>query len=124
MFVVLLQIVALREQNAHIQRKVASGDGGEDILEGSEAQQKVHGKVSLIHDKTDIVFKHKEGHNSFYFNLLLNSKEGTVIFTCVKTCQHDGGGQTQYQSNWAWFKLNYASKYDFPTVFYTLCLPT
>uniref|UniRef100_A0A671X8W1 PTPRF interacting protein alpha 2 n=1 Tax=Sparus aurata TaxID=8175 RepID=A0A671X8W1_SPAAU len=38
------EIVALREQNAHIQRKVASGDGSEDILEGSEAQQKVHGK--------------------------------------------------------------------------------
>uniref|UniRef100_A0A3Q3MHM1 PTPRF interacting protein alpha 2 n=1 Tax=Mastacembelus armatus TaxID=205130 RepID=A0A3Q3MHM1_9TELE len=38
------EIVALREQNAHIQRKVASGEGGEDILEGSEAQQKVHGK--------------------------------------------------------------------------------
>lgn len=38
--------MALREQNAHIQRKVASGEGGEDILEGSEAQQKVHGKVS------------------------------------------------------------------------------
>ncbi|KAF0029919.1 hypothetical protein F2P81_019024 [Scophthalmus maximus] len=38
------EIVALREQNAHIQRKVASGDGGEDILDGSEAQQKVHGK--------------------------------------------------------------------------------
>ncbi|KAM4614646.1 liprin-alpha-2 [Polymixia lowei] len=38
------EIVALREQNAHIQRKVASGDGGEDILEGSEAQQKIHGK--------------------------------------------------------------------------------
>ncbi|XP_029317555.1 LOW QUALITY PROTEIN: liprin-alpha-2 [Cottoperca gobio] len=38
------EIVALREQNAHIQRKVASGDGGEDILEGTEAQQKVHGK--------------------------------------------------------------------------------
>ncbi|XP_076009711.1 liprin-alpha-2 isoform X3 [Genypterus blacodes] len=38
------KIVALREQNAHIQRKVASGDGGEDILEGSDAQQKVHGK--------------------------------------------------------------------------------
>ncbi|XP_072233989.1 liprin-alpha-2 isoform X2 [Leuresthes tenuis] len=37
------EIVALREQNAHIQRKVASGDG-EDILESSEAQQKVHGK--------------------------------------------------------------------------------
>ncbi|XP_047431194.1 liprin-alpha-2 isoform X7 [Mugil cephalus] len=38
------EIVALREQNAHIQRKVASGDGGEDLLEGTEAQQKVHGK--------------------------------------------------------------------------------
>uniref|UniRef100_A0A672YB17 PTPRF interacting protein alpha 2 n=1 Tax=Sphaeramia orbicularis TaxID=375764 RepID=A0A672YB17_9TELE len=38
------EIVALREQNAHIQRKVASGEGGEDLLEGSEAQQKVHGK--------------------------------------------------------------------------------
>uniref|UniRef100_A0A3Q3VJN9 SAM domain-containing protein n=1 Tax=Mola mola TaxID=94237 RepID=A0A3Q3VJN9_MOLML len=38
------EIVALREQNAHLQRKVASGEGGEDILEGSEAQQKVHGK--------------------------------------------------------------------------------
>ncbi|XP_075327667.1 liprin-alpha-2 isoform X4 [Odontesthes bonariensis] len=37
------EIVALREQNAHIQRKVASGDG-EDILESTEAQQKVHGK--------------------------------------------------------------------------------
>lgn len=41
------QIVALREQNAHIQRKVASGEGGEDMLEASEAQQKVHGKVSV-----------------------------------------------------------------------------
>ncbi|XP_054655870.1 liprin-alpha-2 isoform X7 [Dunckerocampus dactyliophorus] len=38
------EIVALREQNAHIQRKVASGDGGDDIPEGGEAQQKVHGK--------------------------------------------------------------------------------
>uniref|UniRef100_A0A3B3D0Z6 PTPRF interacting protein alpha 2 n=1 Tax=Oryzias melastigma TaxID=30732 RepID=A0A3B3D0Z6_ORYME len=38
------EIVALREQNAHLQRKVATGDGGEDLLEGSEAQQKVHGK--------------------------------------------------------------------------------
>lgn len=43
--------MALREQNAHIQRKVASGDGGEDILEGSEAQQKVHGKVNLLNNK-------------------------------------------------------------------------
>ncbi|KAJ3612257.1 hypothetical protein NHX12_020533 [Muraenolepis orangiensis] len=38
------EIVALREQNAHIQRKVASGDGSDDILDGSEAQQKIHGK--------------------------------------------------------------------------------
>ncbi|XP_041934005.1 liprin-alpha-2 isoform X13 [Alosa sapidissima] len=38
------EIVALREQNAHIQRKVASGDGGEDLLEGTDAGQKVHGK--------------------------------------------------------------------------------
>ncbi|MED6293471.1 Liprin-alpha-2 [Characodon lateralis] len=38
------EIVALREQNAHLQRKVASGEGGDDLLEGSEAQQKVHTK--------------------------------------------------------------------------------
>ncbi|XP_038834053.1 liprin-alpha-2-like isoform X5 [Salvelinus namaycush] len=38
------KIVALREQNAHIQRKVASGDGSEDILEGTDASQKVHSK--------------------------------------------------------------------------------
>lgn len=44
LFIVLLQIVALREQNAHIQRKVASGEGAEDLLEGTDAQ-KVHGKV-------------------------------------------------------------------------------
>ncbi|MCJ8742932.1 hypothetical protein PDJAM_G00087920 [Pangasius djambal] len=37
------EIVALREQNAHIQRKVASGDGAEDLLEGDA--QKVHGKM-------------------------------------------------------------------------------
>ncbi|RXN10974.1 liprin-alpha-2-like isoform X1 [Labeo rohita] len=37
------EIVALREQNAHIQRKVASGEGAEDLLEGPDAQ-KVHGK--------------------------------------------------------------------------------
>lgn len=36
--------MALREQNAHIQRKVASGEGPEDLLEGTDAQ-KVHGKV-------------------------------------------------------------------------------
>ncbi|XP_053718473.1 liprin-alpha-2 isoform X2 [Synchiropus splendidus] len=35
------EIVALREQNAHIQRKVASGDGGEVLLDEA---QKVHGK--------------------------------------------------------------------------------
>ncbi|XP_043964266.1 liprin-alpha-2 isoform X5 [Gambusia affinis] len=38
------EIVALREQNAHLQRKVASGEGGDDLLEGSEAQHKLHGK--------------------------------------------------------------------------------
>ncbi|XP_030627160.1 liprin-alpha-2 [Chanos chanos] len=38
------EIVALREQNAHIQRKVASGEGGEDLLEGTDTGQKVHGK--------------------------------------------------------------------------------
>ncbi|MGH0145641.1 UNVERIFIED_CONTAM: hypothetical protein FKN15_009309 [Acipenser sinensis] len=38
-------IVALREQNAHIQRKVASGDGTEaELLEVTETSQKVHGK--------------------------------------------------------------------------------
>lgn len=42
----LWQIVALREQNAHIQRKVASGDGGDDLLEVGDSQQKLHGKVS------------------------------------------------------------------------------
>lgn len=55
MLFAVLQIVALREQNAHIQRKVASGDGGEDILEG-EAQQKVHGKVSVINNAVESVF--------------------------------------------------------------------
>ncbi|KAM7378425.1 hypothetical protein PAMA_013368 [Pampus argenteus] len=54
-------IVALREQNAHIQRKVASGDGGEDILEGSEAQQKVHskrlsnGSLESAHEASQVV---------------------------------------------------------------------
>ncbi|XP_058841647.1 liprin-alpha-2 isoform X6 [Acipenser ruthenus] len=39
------EIVALREQNAHIQRKVASGDGTEaELLEVTETSQKVHGK--------------------------------------------------------------------------------
>ncbi|XP_031714856.1 liprin-alpha-2 isoform X11 [Anarrhichthys ocellatus] len=55
------EIVALREQNAHIQRKVASGDGGEDILDGSEAQQKLHGKrlsngsLESAHDASQVV---------------------------------------------------------------------
>ncbi|KAG7454662.1 hypothetical protein MATL_G00262140 [Megalops atlanticus] len=38
------EIVALREQNAHIQRKVAAGEAGEELLEGTDAGQKVHGK--------------------------------------------------------------------------------
>ncbi|XP_051911767.1 liprin-alpha-2 isoform X5 [Hippocampus zosterae] len=38
------EIVALREQNAHIQRKVASGEAGDDVPEGGEAQPKVRGK--------------------------------------------------------------------------------
>ncbi|XP_076845881.1 liprin-alpha-2 isoform X4 [Brachyhypopomus gauderio] len=38
------EIVALREQNAHIQRKVASGEGADDLLEGTDATQKIHGK--------------------------------------------------------------------------------
>ncbi|XP_060886256.1 liprin-alpha-2 isoform X2 [Labrus mixtus] len=55
------EIVALREQNAHIQRKVASGDGGEDILEGTEAQQKVHskrlsnGSLESAHEASQVV---------------------------------------------------------------------
>ncbi|XP_075967690.1 liprin-alpha-2 isoform X3 [Anarhichas minor] len=55
------KIVALREQNAHIQRKVASGDGGEDMLDGSEAQQKLHGKrlsngsLESAHDASQVV---------------------------------------------------------------------
>ncbi|XP_068613677.1 liprin-alpha-2-like, partial [Brachionichthys hirsutus] len=54
------EIVALREQNAHIQRKVASGEGGEDMLEG-DAQQKVHGKrlsngsLETAHDASQVV---------------------------------------------------------------------
>uniref|UniRef100_A0A8C5WGA8 PTPRF interacting protein alpha 2 n=1 Tax=Leptobrachium leishanense TaxID=445787 RepID=A0A8C5WGA8_9ANUR len=39
------EIVALREQNAHIQRKIVSGDGSEqEPLEGIEQGQKVHDK--------------------------------------------------------------------------------
>ncbi|XP_029452962.1 liprin-alpha-2 isoform X3 [Rhinatrema bivittatum] len=40
------EIVALREQNAHIQRKMASGEGPMEVehLEGMEAGQKVHDK--------------------------------------------------------------------------------
>lgn len=45
-FLLFQQIVALREQNAHLQRKVASGEGGEDILDSSETQ-KIHGKVRI-----------------------------------------------------------------------------
>ncbi|XP_075886145.1 liprin-alpha-2 isoform X5 [Nelusetta ayraudi] len=41
------EIVALREQNAHIQRKVASGEGGDDLLEGGDSQQKLHSKQRL-----------------------------------------------------------------------------
>ncbi|XP_059893880.1 liprin-alpha-2 isoform X4 [Gadus macrocephalus] len=44
------EIVALREQNAHIQRKVASGDG-DDILD--EAQLKKHGKHRLSNGSLD-----------------------------------------------------------------------
>ncbi|CAL8318644.1 unnamed protein product [Lota lota] len=46
------EIVALQEQNAHIQRKVASGDG-DDLLDGSEAQQKIHGKHRLSNGSLD-----------------------------------------------------------------------
>ncbi|XP_063073297.1 liprin-alpha-2 [Engraulis encrasicolus] len=38
------EIVALREQNAHIRTKVASGEGGEDLLETTDGGQKGHGK--------------------------------------------------------------------------------
>lgn len=43
----LLQIVALREQNAHIQRKIAAGEGPAESehIEGMEPGQKVHEKV-------------------------------------------------------------------------------
>lgn len=43
----LLQIVALREQNAHIQRKMAAGEGSAESehVEGMEPGQKVHEKV-------------------------------------------------------------------------------
>ncbi|XP_058480450.1 liprin-alpha-2 isoform X13 [Solea solea] len=55
------EIVALREQNAHIQRKVASGDGSEDLLDGTEAQQKVHnkrlsnGSLESAHEASQVV---------------------------------------------------------------------
>ncbi|XP_060929469.1 liprin-alpha-2 isoform X4 [Limanda limanda] len=55
------EIVALREQNAHIQRKVASGDGGDDLLDGSDAQQKVHskrlsnGSLESAHEASQVV---------------------------------------------------------------------
>uniref|UniRef100_A0AAY5EKY9 SAM domain-containing protein n=1 Tax=Electrophorus electricus TaxID=8005 RepID=A0AAY5EKY9_ELEEL len=38
------EIVALQEQNAHIQRKVASGEGADDLLEDTDPTQKIHGK--------------------------------------------------------------------------------
>lgn len=43
----ILQIVALREQNVHIQRKMASSEGSTESehLEGMEPGQKVHEKV-------------------------------------------------------------------------------
>lgn len=43
----LFQIVALREQNAHIQRKIAAGEGPAESehIEGMEPGQKVHEKV-------------------------------------------------------------------------------
>uniref|UniRef100_A0A674C718 PTPRF interacting protein alpha 2 n=1 Tax=Salmo trutta TaxID=8032 RepID=A0A674C718_SALTR len=52
-----LQIVALREQNAHIQRKVASGDGSEDILEGADASQKrlSNGSMESAHEAGQVV---------------------------------------------------------------------
>uniref|UniRef100_A0A8C7DW13 PTPRF interacting protein alpha 2 n=1 Tax=Oncorhynchus kisutch TaxID=8019 RepID=A0A8C7DW13_ONCKI len=55
------EIVALREQNAHIQRKVASGDGSEDMLEGTDASQKVHskrlsnGSMESAHEASQVV---------------------------------------------------------------------
>ncbi|XP_072311295.1 liprin-alpha-2 isoform X8 [Eucyclogobius newberryi] len=53
------EIVALREQNAHFQRKVAAGEG-DDLLEGNEAQQKVHGKrisngLESAHEASQVV---------------------------------------------------------------------
>uniref|UniRef100_A0A3P8ZCT6 SAM domain-containing protein n=1 Tax=Esox lucius TaxID=8010 RepID=A0A3P8ZCT6_ESOLU len=55
------EIVALREQNAHIQRKVASGDGSEGILEGTDASQKAHskrlsnGSMESAHEASQVV---------------------------------------------------------------------
>uniref|UniRef100_A0A8C6SFJ1 PTPRF interacting protein alpha 2 n=1 Tax=Neogobius melanostomus TaxID=47308 RepID=A0A8C6SFJ1_9GOBI len=53
------EIVALREQNAHFQRKVAAGEG-DDLLEGTDAQQKVHGKrisngLESAHEASQVV---------------------------------------------------------------------
>ncbi|KAK7895949.1 hypothetical protein WMY93_021274 [Mugilogobius chulae] len=53
------EIVALREQNAHFQRKVAAGEG-DDLLEGTDAQQKLHGKrisngLESAHDASQVV---------------------------------------------------------------------
>ncbi|XP_055009499.1 liprin-alpha-2 isoform X3 [Boleophthalmus pectinirostris] len=53
------KIVALREQNAHFQRKVAAGEG-DDLLEGTDSQQKVHGKrisngLESAHEASQVV---------------------------------------------------------------------
>ncbi|TTN49596.1 Liprin-alpha-2 [Bagarius yarrelli] len=49
------EIVALREQNAHIQRKVASGEAAEDLLEGDT--QKVHSKASQVVELQELLEK-------------------------------------------------------------------
>lgn len=41
----LPQITALREENARIQRKVASGEGTEELAESADISQKAHSKV-------------------------------------------------------------------------------
>lgn len=47
-FNLLLQIVALREQNAHIQRKIVTGEGDEEPMEAVEQGQKIHDKVICL----------------------------------------------------------------------------
>lgn len=66
--------MALREQNAHIQRKVASGEGGDDLLEGGDSQQKLHGKVSL----SSSVLKADLRSQS-----IKNINNGLVFFACT-----------------------------------------